>query len=166
MPGLERSRPLSAADVRYRQPATAIAVPRSILPLPLDGNQRLDAPQQGASLARYRLSAPADSLTGSLRQLIDTWLPRGYPRIEVAAEVAGVHVRALQRQLARDGRTYSELVEQTRFQNAARLLEDTEAKVMDIALELGYGDCANFTHAFRRWAGVSPRAYRRQRCGV
>ena len=42
------------------------------------------------------------------------------------------------------------------------LLEDTDAKITDIAFELGYGDPTNFTHAFRRWAGVSPRIYRGQ----
>jgi AraC-like DNA-binding protein len=69
----------------------------------------------------------------------------------------------LRRRLARDGLTYTELVEQARFQAATRLLEDTEAKITDIAFELGYGDPSNFTHAFHRWAGVSPRNYRRQR---
>ena len=44
--------------------------------------------------------------------------------------------RCVRRRLARDGLTYTELVEQARFQAATRLLEDTEAKITDIAFEL------------------------------
>jgi AraC-like DNA-binding protein len=33
-------------------------------------------------------------------------------------------------------------------------------QVTQVALRLGYADPANFTHAFRRWTGSSPRTYR------
>jgi AraC-like DNA-binding protein len=35
-------------------------------------------------------------------------------------------------------------------------------KVKDVAKRLGYSDSAHFARAFRRIAGVSPKAYRRQ----
>jgi AraC-like DNA-binding protein len=39
----------------------------------------------------------------------------------------------------------------------------TEAgKVLDLALESGFGDLSNFNRAFRAEFGMSPRAYRRQ----
>jgi AraC-like DNA-binding protein len=34
----------------------------------------------------------------------------------------------------------------------------------DIGYELGYANPANFTRAFRRWAGVSPRQHRQLLC--
>jgi AraC-like DNA-binding protein len=51
-------------------------------------------------------------------------------------------------------------VAQARFATAATVLEQTNAKILNLALDLGYFDHANFTRAFRRWAGCSPRQYR------
>jgi AraC-like DNA-binding protein len=47
-----------------------------------------------------------------------------------------------------------------RFDVASSLLADPEQQIIDIASRLGYSDPANFSRAFRRYAGVSPRDYR------
>lgn len=59
---------------------------------------------------------------------------------------------------------YSKLVEQVRFQTAVDLLREPDIKLIEIAAELGYTDAANFTHAFKRWTGISPREFRRLHC--
>ena len=41
------------------------------------------------------------------------------------------------------------------------LLRDTDAKVIDVALEVGYENEAAFSRAFRRAVGESPGAWRR-----
>ena len=85
----------------------------------------------------------------------------GPPRIETMAEIAGLSVRSLQRRLAEYGLCHSEIVDQARYQAAVRLLQDAETRITDIAMDLGYTDSAHFTRAFKRWAGVTPREYRR-----
>jgi AraC-like DNA-binding protein len=45
-------------------------------------------------------------------------------------------------------------------------LRRPDLKLIDVALESGYQDPANFTRAFRRWAGVSPTDYRRKAGGA
>jgi AraC-like DNA-binding protein len=50
---------------------------------------------------------------------------------------------------------------QWRMQLAARLLRDTDAKVIDVALEVGYENETAFSRAFRRAVGESPAAWRR-----
>jgi AraC-like DNA-binding protein len=52
---------------------------------------------------------------------------------------------------------------QWRMQLAAGLLRDTTAKVVDIALAVGYESEAAFSRAFRRVVGVAPGAWRRGR---
>jgi AraC-like DNA-binding protein len=48
-----------------------------------------------------------------------------------------------------------------RMQLAARWLRDTDAKVIDVASEVGYQNEAAFSRAFRRAVGESPAAWRR-----
>lgn len=46
---------------------------------------------------------------------------------------------------------------------AARLLGGPSARILDVALEAGFGDVSNFNRAFRAEFGVSPRVYRQLR---
>lgn len=54
---------------------------------------------------------------------------------------------------------------QWRMQVAARWLRDSDAKVIEIALQVGYENEAAFSRAFRRAVGESPGAWRRARRG-
>ena len=69
-------------------------------------------------------------------------------------------VLSLQRRLAKEGLTFSQLVDEVRLEMAVPQLRDPDIKLTDIALGLGYSDPAQFTRAFNRWAGVSPSEYR------
>jgi AraC family transcriptional regulator len=48
-----------------------------------------------------------------------------------------------------------------RLQHAADRLAARSGKVLDVALDSGFGDVSNFNHAFKREFGVSPRAFGR-----
>ena len=89
--------------------------------------------------------------------------PDGPPTIESVARAARCSVRTVQRRLRDAGLTYTGLLDEVRLEIAAGMLADTGKKVRDVAFDLGYSDQANFTRAFRRWAGVSPSAFRRLR---
>ncbi|HVR63346.1 MAG TPA: helix-turn-helix domain-containing protein, partial [Polyangia bacterium] len=52
---------------------------------------------------------------------------------------------------------------QWRMQLAARRLHDSDAKVIDVALDVGYENEAAFARAFKRAVGESPAAWRRAR---
>jgi len=51
-----------------------------------------------------------------------------------------------------------------RLRRAATRLLLEPARVLDIALDCGFGDVSNFNHAFRSEFGVSPLSYRRAVC--
>lgn len=49
-----------------------------------------------------------------------------------------------------------------RLREAAKRLATERAKVLDIALDCGFGDVSNFNRAFRREFGMSPQGFRRR----
>jgi AraC-like DNA-binding protein len=59
------------------------------------------------------------------------------------------------------GVTPHQYVLRARLRNAATRLVTEPRKVIDVALDSGFGDVSNFNRAFRAEFGVSPRAYRR-----
>ena len=60
------------------------------------------------------------------------------------------------------GVTPHQYVLRSRLREAAMRLTAEPAKVLEIALDCGFGDVSNFNRAFRAEFGVSPRVYRRQ----
>ena len=102
---------------------------------------------------------PNDFVT-SIMQLIETLTITGNPDIHTAASKAGLSLRILQRRLADSGTNYSALVANTRIGMAMRWIQDGNHSLAGTASALGYTNQANFSRAFRRVTGMSPRAYR------
>ena len=151
---------LGDPEFRLGQRFTGFAFPRTLLAKPLQ--QRGTAARNGPDHeARHLRAMPAAGFVDTLRQLVGTLLKDKPPQIETMAEITGLSVRTLQRHLAKKGLSHSDIVDQARYQAATRLLMDREIRITDIAMELNYSDSANFTRAFKRWAGVTPREYRR-----
>ena len=70
-------------------------------------------------------------------------------------------ISSLSREIRRKtGKTYTELVQEKRLNQAAFLLRTTERKVEDIALAVGYENISYFHRIFRREYGLSPRQFR------
>src|SRR5262249_41101403 len=59
------------------------------------------------------------------------------------------------------GVTPHQYVVRARLRHAAMRLATEPRKIIDIALESGFGDVSNFNRAFRTEFGMSPRSYRR-----
>lgn len=108
------------------------------------------------------LPNPPDSLETSLAELVRLRLPDGAPRIEEAAEAAGLRVRTLQRRLAEQSLSYEQLVSNLRFELGRQMLDGGDMPISDISRELGYTNATHFARAFRRIAGMSPREYRKK----
>ncbi len=61
------------------------------------------------------------------------------------------------------GATPHQYLLRLRLRRAALRLETAFTKIVDIALDCGFGDVSNFNHAFRAEFGMSPRSYRSTR---
>lgn len=85
----------------------------------------------------------------------------GFASIEEVAAKLNVTPRTLQRRLRAEGVVFRELVESMRQQHARRLLAVGQKSIGQVSDLLGYSDVTNFSRAFRRWTGRSPREYAR-----
>jgi len=81
---------------------------------------------------------------------------------ELAAEIADLSTRTLQRRLADEELTYRDLLADVRYETKIDLMQDPEITVTDIANLPGYTDPSHFARAFRRMAVVNPCEYVQQ----
>lgn len=114
------------------------------------------------SLHRYsRIKAPSDFI-GAFKLALRSYLRDGAPSVELAAAIAGLSLRTLQRRLAKENLSYRQLLVETRYEAAEDLLATSTYPISEIASSLGYTNPTHFCRAFRSIAGVSPRGYRQQ----
>ena len=85
---------------------------------------------------------------------------REMPTMMQMATELGMSTRSLRRRLAEEDTDYESLVTEVRRSLAEELLKADALRVEQIAERLGYAEVASFSRAFKRWTGLSPRAYR------
>jgi len=132
----------------------------------------LDRPVTSANKLTYRLlrdhlkammeAADAD-VAARVQSYIRGALPTGNCAIARCARRLGTTVRSLQIQLEKAGASFSDLLERERIEIAKGELYRGNCSVQEIAGMLGYSEQASFGRAFKRWTGLSPRAFRETR---
>jgi AraC-like DNA-binding protein len=107
---------------------------------------------------------------GSFRSQVENamvpLLPHGTVRAGDIAKDLGVGQRTLARRLAAEGATFSEVLEGLRSDLAHQYLADDGLTISQVAWLLGYQEISAFTHAFKRWTGMTPREARATREGA
>jgi AraC-like DNA-binding protein len=107
---------------------------------------------------------------GSFRSQVENamvpLLPHGTARAGEIAKDLGVSQRTLARRLAVEGATFSEVLEGLRSDLARQYLADEGLTISQVAWLLGYQEISAFTHAFKRWTGMTPREARASREGA
>jgi len=96
-----------------------------------------------------------------LRRLIGGLLPDGTPSLKMLADLVGIRPRTLQRRLSERETSLTALIDEVRCGRALGQIGENGTSVDQMARNCGYTDPTNFTRAFRRWTGCSPREYRR-----
>lgn len=162
LPGVLARNMFSETHFYQEQKQTGLMFPVSLLSAEIDGFRlpRSGRLLSGVTCGKY--NPEIWDLPTSLQQLLRVYIDEGYPDIKLAANIAGCSVRTLQRRLRQYGLSYSKLVHQTQIERAKELLADKKLRTLDVAFAVGYQDSSNFTRAFRRVAGLSPKQYRSQ----
>jgi AraC-like DNA-binding protein len=103
--------------------------------------------------------AETDEILLQLRAL----LRGGLCQQQEVAALLGIHRRTLGRQLRSAGTTFRHEVEAMRFAQARHLLADATLNTKQVAFTLSFADVSAFTHAFKRWSGMSPGQWRKSK---
>lgn len=137
------------------------ATPRLMVDIPARvADARLAAMRSGQTLPSDWTALQGDGdLLQSLRWTIAAMLGPREVSIDAVARAAGMTRRTLQRRLAAQGLTFSELLDTTRADAAMRMLAEGAAPLCDVASRLGYANASALTRAMRRWTGKTPRAF-------
>lgn len=110
-----------------------------------------------------KIAMPSDlRLEELIDALIRKLLPTGRCSIEAVARQQGLSVRTLQRRLGDEGLVFDKLVDDVRRDRSLVYLRDRALRMSQVAQLLGYAEQSSFTHAFRRWYGLTPSAWRRR----
>jgi AraC-like DNA-binding protein len=113
--------------------------------------------------ALSRRPTSGNSFRSMVENAIVPLLPHGKARAPEIANRLGWSQRTTARRLASEGLTFSQVLDALRGDLAKQYLADRNLSISRIAWLLGYQEVSAFTHAFKRWTGMAPRAARSQR---
>ncbi len=94
------------------------------------------------------------------RAVVDS-LKQGTPELPAIASALGMPQRTLRRQLAEQGLSFRQLVDELRKTLAEQYIAEPSLSLADIAALLGFSEQSAFQRAYRRWTGQSPGRARR-----
>lgn len=154
-----------AVPIVYNSDAWALRGPASIFQLA----PRLADPQV-AALAReqcemeyQQLFAGRETLAQRVADLLRMG-EEGEPPAALDTVASWLHLssRTFKRRLQEESVNFRDLVEAELKDRALRWLADDRLGISEIAYRLGYNDVSNFSRAFKRWTGLTPREHRAQ----
>jgi AraC-like DNA-binding protein len=130
----------------------------------------LDAPNPAAEsvMARHAqryldmlVPDPTDgSVTEAARRSIYLLLPAGRATLEQTATNLGLHPRALQRTLEKEGKSFAILLNEARRELALRYLSNAAHSVTAVGQMSGYASPSSFTRWFAAEFGMAPAHWR------
>jgi len=156
-----------ACPVEFEQAFSGLLVDNAVLdqPLPQADPQFAKVHEQytDARLAALSLSSVS---VGDLRQWLMAHMGPQVPRRAQAAQALGISERTLARRLHEQEQTFDKLLDDVRRELALQAVSDSERSLVDIAQSLGFAESSTFYRAFRRWTGLPPARWRRQKIAL
>lgn len=105
-----------------------------------------------------------DDIVLRLRALLDT--QHSLVSIDAAAQQLHMSVSTLKRRLDEAHTHFREVRDAVLKDRAMLLLADFSQSLESVSCALGYSDLASFSHAFKRWTGTTPGAFRKGSSGA
>jgi AraC-like DNA-binding protein len=149
-------------DVEFGAASDEISFPASIASLPMVNSDSY----LNEMLRRYAEEAlegrpkQRNSLRSEVEHVLPELLPHAKANASNVAQKLALSKRTLSRKLSDEGVTFAHILNETRMALAKRYLAEAGLPISEIAWLLGYLEVSSFTHAFKRWTGMTPREFR------
>lgn len=149
------------SPVRFNKPRTKLIFDKSVMGLSIaEADLTLGSlleRQAGDLLAKL---SQQGTFANEVRQLIREGLPDGEARMATVCLKLGNSTRTLQRKLRDENTSFQELLEETQREMSEFYLHNPELAICEISYLLGFSQPSVFHRAFRRWTGLTPKAFR------
>jgi len=146
--------------VRFGCIEDRIAMDSAVMEVPLPGASPDMAQHNDQIVMQYLEQMDRNDIVNRVRRYIIEDLPSGKLSKQAVADKMHMSARNLQLKLAAENTTFTDTLDSTRQNLAAGYMQQSHLAITEIAYLLGFSDASNFTRAFRRWFGQSPRSYR------
>jgi AraC-like DNA-binding protein len=163
---VEPYRRVFRAPVRFAAPVNAVEYARADVEDPLPAGNAELARGNEEVLVRYLARLERARVASRVQQAVLEALPDGAPAKGSIARKLGMSARNLQRQLAEEGTSFKELLNDARADLARTYVTERRLSVTEIAFLLGFADTSAFSRAFKRWTGMAPRDWAARRARV
>lgn len=151
------------APVEFNGEVNALDFPIGLLDRPVSSNNAALHEMVRQQISSLDLSRRQKDLARDVRVIIRSLLPTGQCTVERVARFYACDKRTLQRYLREENdTTYQALLDEVRFDLIQNYLRDSTMPMTQLAQVAGYTDTSNFSRAFLKRFGVSPRAWRDQ----
>lgn len=101
-----------------------------------------------------------------VRKVIGESLETSQVTLESVAERMGLSARQLRSSLSQADASFNQLLADYRCRFAKRLLVCTDESIDEIVYLTGFSEPSTFYRAFKRWTGLTPVEYRKQKAGT
>lgn len=158
----DKYRSYYGCEVNFSAPRAAIYFDKADLDVELPASNVELARQNDKVVMEFLAKGKQDLPSQVYTKLIEL-LPSGDCSRERVASSLNMSASVFHEKLKKAGTSYQQLLDQTRMELAEKYINQDDISLSEVAYLLGFTDSSNFSRAFKRWLGVSPREYRNKR---
>jgi AraC-like DNA-binding protein len=104
---------------------------------------------------------PTEDLLSRTIKIIETYISDPDFNGNILCRELGISKRVLYQKLKKmAGQTVNEFIRTVRLQKSINHLMDERFNITQVSIEMGFNSASYFTRSFKRYFGLSPRAYR------
>ena len=139
-----------------------LRLPKSLMSAPLLGADKIvsEMAQRHCDDLLMNVEPMQQGIIVRVRKCLESGKSGDYPDLESVAQSLNMSSRSLKRKLKAVDSSFQVILDSVRKAQAIEYLCHSSRSIDDISRLLGFSDTSNFGRAFKKWTGLSPRAYR------